>query len=249
MYRWDYAIERLHNQTRRNITMLKNTKAVGVASAIALLTGVAFAPSATAAVNNYPEVSVTDNSVDAGDAVEYYVDYVRTGCKVITTLGSVTRTEKATTVGSGLSGAVADKLIPAPSKAGEYTLRSRIANDCAADAGYSNKYNMSADITVGDEIVADSEGWEITGARAVRIYGDAENATVVQDLGTVKIQAYVKGEMVASTYTDSVATGAFSIVVESKYLNKKGNTQVTLKLSSNKFFWMDQKFVVNRSVG
>lgn len=228
--------------------MLKNTKAVGVASAIALLTGVAFAPSATAAVNNYPELSVTSSSVDAGDAVEYYVDYVRKGCKVITTLGSVTRTEKATTVGSGLSGAVSDKLIPAPSKAGEYTLRSKVANDCAADAGYSNKYNMTENIVVGDEIVADNEDWEITGARAVRIYGDAELAAVAKDLGTIKIQAYVKGKMVASTYTDSATTGAFSIVVDSKYLNKNGITQVYLKLSSNKFFWMDQKFVVDRQV-
>ena len=228
--------------------MLKNTKAVGVASAIALLTGVAFAPSATAAVNNYPEVSVTSASVSAGDAVEYYVDYVRKGCKVITTLGSVTRTEKATTVGSGLSGAVADKLIPAPSKAGEYTLRSRIANDCAADAGYSNKYNMTADITVGDEIDPDAD-WEITGARAVRIFGEAELSGSAYDLGTIKIQAYVKGKMVASTYTDSTSTGAFSIVVESKYLNKKGNTKVFLKLASNKFYWMDEMFVVDRQVG
>ena len=229
--------------------MLKNTKAVGVASAIALLTGVAFAPSATAAVNNYPEVSVTTAAVDAGEAVEYTVDYVRKGCKVITTLGSVTRTEKATTVGSGLSGVVSNKVIPAPAKAGEYVLRSKVANDCAADAGYSNKFNMTADITVGDEIIADNEDWETTGARAVRIYGDAELATVSHDLGTIKIQAYVKGKMVASTYTDSVTTGAFSIVVDSKYLNKNGITKVYLKLSSNKFFWMDQKFVVNRSVG
>ena len=227
--------------------MLKNTKAVGVASAIALLTGVAFAPSATAAVNNYPELSVSSAAVDAGQAVEYYVDYVRKGCKVITTLGSVTRTEKATTVGSGLSGAVSDKLIPAPSKAGVYTLRSKIANDCAADAGYSNKYNMTADITVGDEIDPDAD-WEITGARAVRIYGDAELAGSAYDLGTIKIQAYVKGELISSTYTDSANAGAFSIVIESKYLNKKGNTQVTLKLASNKFYWMDQKFGVDRQV-
>jgi hypothetical protein len=130
--------------------MLKNTKAVGVASAIALLTGVAFAPSTTAAVNNYPEVSVTDSSVAAGDAVEYTVDYVRKGCKVITTLGSVTRTEKAT--GRGLVGVIRNKLIPAPSKAGKYTLRSKVANDCAAEAGYSNKYNMTADITVGGKV-------------------------------------------------------------------------------------------------
>jgi len=228
--------------------MLKNTKAVGVASAIALLTGVAFAPSATAAVNNYPEVSVTSAAVKAGQAVEYTVDYVLKGCKVMTTLGSVTRTEKATTVGSNKSGSVSSKLIPAPSKAGEYTLRSRVANDCKADAGYSNKYNMTADITVGTEIVADDEGWEITGARAVRIYGTAELATVAKDLGTIKIQAYAKGKMVASTYTDSATTGAFSIVVDSKYLNKNGITQVFLKLSSNKFHWMDQKFVVDRQV-
>jgi hypothetical protein len=229
--------------------MLKNTKAVGVASAIALLTGVAFAPSATAAVNNYPEVSTTSvtDIYTAGEAVEYTVDYVRKGCKVITTLGSVTRTEKATTVGSGLSGVVSNKLIPAPSKAGEYTLRSKVANDCAADAGYSNKYNMTEDISVGAEVVADAS-WETTGARAVRIYGDAELATVAYDLGTIKIQAYVKGELISSTYTDSANAGAFSIVIESKYLNKKGNTQVYLKLSSNKFYWMDGKFVVDRQV-
>jgi hypothetical protein len=230
--------------------MLKNTKAVGVASAIALLTGVAFAPSATAAVNNYPEVSVTSAAVSAGDAVEYTVDYVRKGCKVITTLGTVTRTEKATTVDSGLSGVVSDKLIPAPSKAGEYTLRSKIANDCAADAGYSNKYNMTQDITVGDEVVVPTatDGWENVGAKAVRIYGVATVGVVAEDLGTIKVQASVKGKVVASTYTDSVTTGVFSIVVDSKYLNKKGNTKVTLSLSSNKFYWMDADYVVERQL-
>jgi hypothetical protein len=230
--------------------MLKNTKAVGVASALALLTGVAFAPSATAAVNNYPEVSVSNASVNAGDAVEYTVDYVRKGCKVITTLGTVTRTEKATTVGSGLSGVVSNKLIPAPSKAGEYTLRSKVANDCAADAGYSNKYNMTQDITVGDEVIPDAatDGWENVGAKAVRIYGVAEVGAAAEDLGTIKVQASVKGKVVASTYTDSTTIGGFSIVVDSKYLNKKGNTKVTLSLSSNKFYWMDQDYVVERQL-
>ncbi len=229
--------------------MLKNTKAVGVASAIALLTGVAFAPSATAAVFNYPSltVSVGSTAVDAGIAVEYTVDDVRKGCKVITTLGSVTRTERATTVGSNQSGTVSNKIIPAPSKAGEYTLRSRVANDCKADAGYSNKLNMSALITVGDEIDPDAS-WETTGARAVRIFGDAELAGTAFDLGTIKIQAYVKGKLVSSTYTDSANAGAFSIVIESKYLNKKGNTKVNLGLSSNKFWFMDEDFVVDRRV-
>ena len=234
--------------------MLKNTKAVGVASAIALLTGVAFAPSATAAVNNYPEVSITSLTgiFTAGEAVEYTVDYVRKGCKVITTLGSVTRTEKATTVGSGLSGVVSDKLIPAPSKAGEYVLRSKVANDCAADAGYSNKYNMTEDISVGTEITGEipalTDGWENVGAKAVRIFGVALEGVADKDLGTIKIQASVKGKVVASTYTDSAVTGAFSIVVDSKYLNKKGNTKVTLSLSSNKFHWMDQDYIVERQL-
>lgn len=234
--------------------MLKNTKAVGVASAIALLTGVAFAPSATAAVNNYPEVSTSSltDIYTAGEAVEYTVDYVRKGCKVMTTLGTVTRTERATTVGSGLSGSVSNKLIPAPSKAGEYTLRSKVANDCAADAGYSNKYNMTEDISVGSEITTEipalTEGWENVGAKAVRIFGVALEGVADKDLGTIKIQAYVKGKMVASTYTDSVDTGEFSIVVDSKFLNKKGNTKVTLHLSSNKFYWMDVDYVVERQL-
>jgi hypothetical protein len=227
--------------------MLKNTKAVGVASAIALLTGVVFAPSATAVFGHYPWVGATSASIGGG-VVKYSVLYVLKGCKVITTLGSATRTEEATTPGrGGLVGVVMNKRIPAPSKAGEYTLRSKVANDCATEAGYSNNSRMTEDITVGDEIVADGD-WEITGARAVRIFGTAELSGAAYDLGTIKIQAYVKGELISSTYTDSANAGAFSIVIESKYLNKKGNTQVTLKLASNKFYWMDQKFGVDRQV-
>jgi len=244
--------------------MLKNTKAVGVASAIALLTGVAFAPSATAAVNNYPELSVTSGSPALSngsyEAVEYYVDYVRTGCKVMTTLGTVTRTEKATTVGSGLTGAVSNKLIPSPQKAGTYTLRSKVANDCKADAGDSNKYNMSQEITIGDEIAAPAatDDWENVGAKAVRITGIASvgfttpggvvTGGTPTDLGTVKVIASIRGKMVASTYTDDTTAGLFSIVVDSKYLNKRGNTKVTLSLSSNKFWFMDQDYVVERQL-
>ena len=190
--------------------MLKNTKAVGVASAIALLTGVAFAPSTTAAVNNYPEVSVTDSSVAAGDAVEYTVEYVRKGCKVITTLGSVTRTEKATGGSRDLTGVVRNKRIPAPSKAGKYTLRSKIANDCAAEAGYSHMRNMARTITVGDKVNTGGafiDGWENVGAKAVRIFGIASVGVEAIDLGAIKVQAYVRGELVASTYTDSARTG------------------------------------------
>jgi len=229
-----------------NSSQARYCAAVGVASAIALLTGVVFAPSATAVFSRYPWLSVTSASVGAGGAVEYTVDYVLKGCKVITTLRSVTRTETAT--GRGLVGVVRNQRIPAPSKAGNYTLRSRIANDCAAEAGYNFWYNMTEYITVGDEIIADNGDWEITGARAVRIFGTAELGGAAYDLGTIKIQAYVDGELISSTYTDSQTTGAFSIVIESKYLNKKGDTQVHLKLSSNQFFWMNQWFEVDRQV-
>ena len=230
-----------------NSSQARFCAAVGVASAISLLAGVGFAPSATAVFGRYPWVGVSSASVGAGGDVRYSVVYVLKGCKVITTLGSVTRTDEATTLGRGLVGFVMNKRITAPSKAGEYTLRSKVANDCATEAGYSNNSKMTEDITVGDEIVADAD-WEITGARAVRIFGTAELGGAAYDLGTIKIQAYVKGELISSTYTDSANAGAFSIVIESKYLNKKGNTQVTLKLATNKFFFMDQKFGVDRQV-
>ncbi len=134
-------------------------------------------------------------------------------------------------------------------------LRSKIANDCAADAGYSSKANMAVEVTVGDEITAEipalpvgTEGWENVGGKAVRIFGTALDGLADKDLGTVRIQASVKGKVVASTYTDSAVTGAFSIVVDSKYLNKKGNTKVTLSLASNKFFFMDQDYIVDRNL-
>jgi hypothetical protein len=231
--------------------MLKNTKAVGVASAIALLTGVAFAPSATAVFSIYPLIVVWPAPVPAGGVVKYSVFFVLKGCKVITTLGSVTRTEKATGGSRDLTGVVRNKRIPAPSKAGKYTLRSKIANDCAAEAGYSHMRNMARTITVGDEVSTGGgviDGWENVGAKAVRIFGIASVGATAIDLGAIKVQAYVRGELVASTYTNATTTGAFSIVIESKYLNKKRNTQVTLKLASNKFYWMDQKFGVDRQV-
>ena len=229
--------------------MLKNTKVVGIAAAVALLTGVAIAPSATAIGTTRPELSVTDTYVYSGDVVEYYVDYVRAGCKVITTLGGKTRTERATKVDGDRDGAVVDKQITAPKQAGEYQLRSMVGKECASDAGYKNPVNMSETITVGEEITG-IDDWETVGARAVRIYGTAYNEVDEedQDLGTVKIQAYVKGKVVSSTYTDGINDGDFAIVIESKYLNKRGNTKVTLHLSSNLSFWMDEYIVVDRTL-
>jgi len=229
--------------------MLKNTKAVGVASAIALLMGVAFAPSATAVFSIYPLLVVWPAPVPAGGAVKYSVYFVLKGCKVITTLGSVTSTEKATGGSRDLTGVVRNRRIPAPSKAGKYTLRSKIANDCAAEAGYSHMRNMARTITVGDEVNTGGafiDGWENVGAKAVRIFGIASVGAEAIDLAAIKVQAYVRGELVASTYTNATTTGAFSIVVDSKYLNKKGKTKVNLGLSSNKFWFMNTDFRVER---
>ena len=236
--------------------MLKNTKAVGIAAAITLLTGVALAPSASGVGQDLPALSVdvSDTSVDAGERVTYSIDYVRTGCRVTTTLGSKTKVERATGVVDNTNkiiGEIVDAYITAPSVAGEYTLRSRVNSDCKSDAGFSNTWLMTDEITVGTEVTLDDDGeagnWESLDNGSVRMYGWVEADGSSTDLGAVKVNFVVKGKTVATGYTDE--DGWVTAAIEKKFLNKRGNTKVTLKLGANRVYFIDQYFVVDRIGG
>ena len=241
--------------------MLKNTKAVGIAAAITLLTGVALAPSASGVGQNLPELSVdvADTSVDAGERVTYSIDYVRTGCRVTTTLGSKTKVERATGVednSNKIIGEIVDAYITAPSVAGEYTMRSRVNSDCKSDAGFSNTWLMTDEITVGTEVTLDEDevdedvftNWESLDNGGVRMFGWLETTGGSSiDLGAVKVNFVVKGKTVATGYTDE--DGWVTAAIEKKFLNKRGNTKVTLKLSANRVYFIDQYIVVDRIGG
>ena len=251
--------------------MLKNTKVVGIAAAITLLTGVALAPSATGVGNELPSqtVNIGDTAVSAGERVTYSIADVRTGCRVTTTLGSKTRVERATGVvgdTNKIIGEIVDAYITAPSVAGAYTLRSRVNRDCKTDAGFSNSWLMSDEIIVGTEVTLDSvlvyEGetadddiyanWENLDNGSVRMYGwvevdNGEDAGDSVDLGAVKVNFVVKGKTVASAYTDN--DGYVVVSIEKKFLNKRGNTKVTLELGANRTNYIDQYFVVDRIGG
>ena len=241
--------------------MLKNTKAVGIAAAITLLTGVALAPSASGVGQNLPELSVdvADTSVDAGERVTYSIDYVRTGCRVTTTLGSKTKVERATGVednSNKIIGEIVDAYITAPSVAGEYTMRSRVNSDCKSDAGFSNTWLMTDEITVGTEVTLDEDevdedvftNWESLDNGGVRMFGWLETTGGSSiDLGAVKVNFMVKGKVVASGYTDD--EGYVVASVAKRYLNNRGNTNVKVKLSSNRVYFMDESFSVERVGG
>lgn len=224
--------------------MLKNTKVVGIAAAVTLLTGVALAPSATAVGADRP---YQDNVSNEGARTYFDVYDVRTGCKVTTTLNGKTSVDRAThVVGDSrkIYGEIVDAWVSTPKLAGEYTIKSRINNDCADDAGYSNAPTMSDTVTVGTEVVLDG-GWDEIGGGNVRIDGGVElTGGAAQDLGAIKMLFKVRGKTVASTYTDEA--GLYSVTVASKYLNKRGNTKVTVSLSANRNYWMDQYEVVAR---
>ena len=224
--------------------MLKNTKVVGIAAAVALLTGVALAPSATAVGQDRP---YQDNVSNEGARTYFSIFDIRTGCKATTTLNGKTSVDRAThVVGDSRRtyGEIVDAWVPTPKLAGEYTIKSRINNDCADDAGYSNAPTMSDTVTVGDEVVLDGS-WDEIGGGNVRIDGTVElTGGAAQDLGAIKMLFKVRGKTVASTYTD--ADGAISATIASKYLNKRGNTKVTLSLATNRNFWMDDSEVVAR---
>lgn len=231
--------------------MLKNTKVVGIAAAITLLTGVAFAPSASAINGNTPSLSVdaADTNVDAGERIGFEVTGVRTGCAVTTKVGSITKTVTARHDRSYAAAIVGwvNTYIKAPSTAGEYKVASMISNDCATNPGYKRAVDMTEDITVGNEVTWDGD-WENSGAGdSVRVYGDVMDGLSTVDLDGVKVRFSVKGKVVASATTDS--DGYVSVVVAGKYLNSRGDTRIAITLEGNKTDYMaaDQKEVVNPS--
>ena len=226
--------------------MLKNTKVVGVAAAITLLTGVAFAPSASAVNGSVPSLSVSDTSVNAGERFDFTVSNVLTGCSVTTKVGSITKTSTATRDRSYDRKGVGqvDTFIQAPSIAGDYTLSSMVSNSCASDAGYKRAADMSVDVTVGEELYGNLD-WSNIGGFNARIYGDIEDGDGDNvDLGRVKVLFSVRGKVVASAYTDS--DGYVSATVAARDLNKRGNTKVTISLEKNRFYWVDDYEVVDR---
>ena len=229
--------------------MLKNTKVVGIAAAITLLTGVAFAPSASAINGTTPTLSVDDNAVYSGDRINFDVTGVRTGCDVTTKVGSTTLTKTAKhdkSYAANIIGWV-NSHMKAPKFAGEYTVASMISNSCATNPGYKRAADMAVDITVGDEVWIDSS-IEASGAGdSQRIYGDvnvtegAGGATV--DLDGVKVRFSIRGQVVASATTDS--DGFVSVIVAGKYLNARGNTRVDVTLEANKTEYMNDTVVLN----
>jgi len=227
--------------------MLKNTKVVGVAAAITLLTGVAFAPSASAVNGQTPTQTDAAGSYDAGDRIDYYVDGVRTGCSVTTKVGNISKTMVAKNdpnYAAAILGRV-NSFIKAPGTAGEYTVASMVSTSCASDAGYKRAADMSEDITVGTELDM-NDNYESAGAGdSQRIYGDIEivGGAVNQDLDGVDVLFSIRGKVVARANTDS--NGDVSAVIAGKYLNSRGNTRVTVSLEANKRYYMDQDISVN----
>ncbi len=227
--------------------MLKNTKVVGVAAAIALLTGVAFAPSATAVNGDVPTMTdptVNDN-FDSGARVDYFVDNVRTGCEVTTTLGSRSKTATARFDSGARSNGKVSNFITAPTYAGEYTIKSMVSTDCKSDAGYKRAQDMAVDITVGDEVDFNAV-WDDVG-NSVEIAGTVDEDGVDLYLGTVKILFLVKGKVVAQAYTDEDNDGDYTATIAGRNLNSRGFTRVTMKLSSNKDYYGSDTFQVNQN--
>ncbi len=227
--------------------MLKNTKVVGIAAAITLLTGVAFAPSASAINGNTPTLSVDDTSVDAGDRISFDVTGVRTGCDVTTKVGSITKTAKAKHDKSYAAGIVGwvNTFTKAPKVAGEYTVASMISNACATNPGYKRAADMAVDITVGTELDM-NDSYEAAGAGdSTRIYGDIEivGGSTNVDLNGVKVLFSIRGNVVAKATTDGA--GDVSAVIAGRYFNDRGNTRVTVSLEGNKNYYMDQDISVS----
>jgi len=224
---------------RRKNNMLKNTKAVGIAAAIALLTGVAFAPSATAVGTNKPEQSLDNGtSYDSGERIDYYVEYVRTHCTVTTTVGNKSKTAVARQDDSSdvLTFGEVNSFIGAPSIAGEYTVASQVSNSCKDDAGYKWAENMADDITVGDDIDPDLAAEDVLNSTNASITGTMELAASGEDLGNVKVTLSIGGKVVATSTTN--ASGEISWQVARSHFKKIGATRVVVKMAPNKLFYL-----------
>ena len=221
--------------------MLKNTKVVGIAAAITLLTGVALAPSASAVNGNVPDQSA-GGTYTAGARVTYTVTDVRTGCDVTTTLGSQKKTEKAKHDKSYAANVVGkvNSFLKAPKAAGEYTISSMVSTSCASDAGFKRAYDMSDDVTVGAERYWDETDTSDLGGDSMTLTGAietlADGSGVGVNIGATKVLFSVRGKVVASsTATDA---GVVSVVIDGKYMESRGATRVRVSLSDNKLFYV-----------
>jgi hypothetical protein len=223
--------------------MLKNTKVVGIAAAITLLTGVAFAPSASAINGNTPTQTLDagdDSNYDAGDRIDYEVTGVRTGCAVTTKVGSISKTVVARPdrdFAASIVGWV-NTFIKAPSVAGEYEVGSMISNTCATNPGYKRAADMSSegDITVGNEVTWNGSSDDSAGGNSVRISGTVEDGAADVDLDGVKVLFSIKGKVVASATTDS--DGDLSVLILGRYISERGDTRVKVSLAPNKTDYM-----------
>jgi hypothetical protein len=227
--------------------MLKNTKVVGIAAAITLLTGVALAPSASAINGQTPTLTVDDDNYDAGTRINFDVTGVRTGCDVTTKVGSATLTKTAKHDNSYAASIIGwvNSHVKAPKVAGEYTVASMVSNSCATDPGYKRAADMAVDITVGTELDFEDDYEDSGAGDSQRIFGDIVIAggSVNQDLNGVDVTFSVRGKVVARANTDG--EGYVSAVVAGKYLNSRGNTRVTVSVEANKNYWLDYDVVVN----
>lgn len=219
--------------------MLKNTKAVGIAAAIALLTGVAFAPSATAVGSSRPDQILNSGSTyTSGERIEYYVDNVRTRCAVTTTVGGKSKTVIAKQDGDSdvPSFGEVNASMSAPSIAGEYTVASQVSNTCKDDAGYKLAKTMADDITVGDEVDMAETFEDLDNTKNGGLTGTMEVSATPTDLGKVKISVFRLGVLVASGYTNN--SGEFSLNIARKHFRNNGDTRFTYKISSNELFYV-----------
>ena len=221
--------------------MLKNTKVVGIAAAITLLTGVAFAPSASAVGTSKPSQSldaVAPSNFDSGERIDYFVNDVRTGCAVTTTVGNKSKTVKAKrdlTTDVVTFGDV-NSFIAAPSIAGEYTVASMVSMSCKDDAGYKVAYDMAEDVTVGTEIDADLAAEDVVNSTNAGLVGTMEDAGSAEDLGKVKVMAYIGGKLVASGTTNNA--GELNLQIARSHFKKIGETRVVVKMAANKLFYL-----------
>ena len=223
--------------------MLKNTKLVGIAAAITLLTGVALAPSATAIGGDLPYQDIengvgTPPNYDSGDRIEYYVGDVRTGCMVTTTVGPKSKTLKAKqdSDDSRKQAGEINSFIGSPAAAGEYTLASKIAANCAEDGGFRRADEMEDDLTVGDAVIWDWTDVDITNSTDVGLEGDIEVSGSGVDLGKAFVVVYLKGKKVASAHSDT--SGYVSLRLPRTLFKKIGDTRFTYKVTANPLYYV-----------
>jgi len=219
--------------------MLKNTKVVGIAAAIALLTGVAFAPSATAIGSDLPYMDIENGpTYDSGDRIEYYVGDVRTGCMVTTKVGSKSKTLKAKQDSDDsrkLAGEI-NSFIGSPANAGEYTVVSIVASNCPEHPGFRRGDSMEGEIVVGDNVIWAWSDVDIDNSTDVGLEGDIEDTGTGVDLGKAKVVVYLKGKKVAEGNSDTA--GYVSLRISRSLFNKIGTTRFTYTVTANALYYV-----------